>query len=102
MLLEAESTELSRGVKHLCRQRDCAGVTTDFSCSRVGNPRVQSLSQFLREKSRTSRKGERLQASFLAVLDTQRTLMAQKGVGLGHILARSLRVPWKTQIMQLS
>lgn len=99
MLLEAEGTELSRGVKHLCRQRDCAGVTTDFSCSRVGNPRVQSLSQFLREKSRTSRKGERLQASFLAVLDT---LMAQKGVGLGHILARSLRVPWKTQIMQLS
>ena len=52
-------SKICEGVKHLCRQRDCAEVTTDYSCSRVGNPGVQSLSQFLQEKSRTSRKGPR-------------------------------------------
>lgn len=45
-----------KGVKHLCGQQNCAEVTTDSSCSGVGNPRVQSFSQF--EKSRTIRKGK--------------------------------------------
>lgn len=31
-------SKICEGVKHLCRQQDCAEVTTDYSCSRVGNP----------------------------------------------------------------
>ena len=101
-------SKIGTGVKNLCRQQDCAEVTTKHGCSRVGNPRVQSLSQFLRKKSRTSRKGKLLHARGLApslqqpALATRRTVTAHKWVDSGHILPSRLRFPQKAQMEQLS
>lgn len=109
LLLEAAGVQsLARFAEgsSLCRKQDCAEVPTNYGCSRVGNPGVQNLSQFLREKSRTSRKGKLLHISLLApslqqpALATQRT--AQKWVDSGHILPRRLTVPQKAQMVQLS